>query len=200
MGLAVVKSIIDAAKGAIAIESTVGKGSTFHIALPLIHKDQEEQLPDWTPPPPCEKTVLFVDDESSILRMATPLLTSIGYKPVVCANQAEVLDTLRSQDFKIDALISDLIMPDCNGIELAQEVHRLSPGLPIIILTGYPEKMDRAVAHTIGVRACLTKPISRQELSTTLELVLQGEDLLQQTLEEKPTEYPPQQNDNPEQN
>jgi len=178
MGLAVVQSIIDAANGGIALESAEGEGSTFHIALPLIEVEKDFTSTDWTPPPTQEKTILFVDDEPGILRVAKPLLSSIGYEPETCAGYAAALKEIQNPKRPIHAMICDVIMPEGNGQELAEAVHAQLPELPIVFLTGYPERVDFEAAQAAGVRACLIKPVTRQELSETLSRVLEGENLL----------------------
>jgi len=192
MGLPVAKSILDAAGGAIAIESTQGEGTTIHIALPLLEREQEQPTNHRPHPSGNHQAILFVDDDPSICRMVHPLLTSIGYDPIICSDPQDALTHIKKADGTIHALISDLIMPGKNGLELAKAAHALILDLPIMIITGYPEKLDLQAAKAAGVGACLAKPVTRQDLSETLTAIIQGQNLLTKELEVQPAKHPPQ--------
>ena len=200
MGLAVVQSIIDAVGGGIALESTLGEGATFHIALPLIQVEPHPPSTSWTAPPVSGKTILFVDDEPPIVRMAEPLLESIGYVPMTCTSAAEAMRVLEDPAASETALlVTDHVMPTTSGLELAMAVKTIKPQLPIVICTGYPAKLNPAEALAAGVQAILVKPVTRQDLSDTLAKVLQGQNLLAHALKEKPAEEPPQDREDPQQ-
>jgi len=200
MGLAVVQGIVEGAHGAIALESTLGEGATFHIALPMVEVEHTDVDITWTPPPVSGKTILFVDDEPLIAKMAAPLLTSMGYVPITCTNVTDALQHLEDASNKISLILTDHVMPQSSGIELARTARERHPGIPVVICTGYPAKVDLAKASEAGVKAILVKPATRSELGDTLAKVLNGRNLLAESLERNPSEDPPEDNEDPNEN
>ncbi|MFU8780542.1 MAG: ATP-binding protein, partial [Kiritimatiellia bacterium] len=198
MGLSVVKSIIDARAGAIAIESAPDQGATFHIALPLLQEEHVDTNTNWMPPTPSEKTVLFVDDEPAIAHMAQCMLPSIGFTTVICTTARQALAILQNPKHKIGLLVTDLVMPEQSGLELAAAAHVINPALPIVIFTGYPEKLDQTKALEVGVRAMVIKPATRNQISDVLARVLKGQTLLPSPLKKEPPHPPPQEQNDPQ--
>jgi signal transduction histidine kinase/CheY-like chemotaxis protein len=198
MGLAVVKGIVDAVGGGIAIESKEGEGATFHIALPLLEEQAEQDTREWNSHLESGHTVLFVDDETAIVKMAGHVLKSIGFKPLLCNTPQEVFALLKNKDTSVDIMITDYAMPEFTGTEMAIEANKLRPELPIMVLTGHPAEIDQEKCHDAGVRAILRKPASKDELERSISLVLQGRDLLKEALEEKTAPKPLELADDPE--
>lgn len=186
MGLAVVKGIIDGAGGAIALESTEEEGSTFHIALPLLEEQPEPDRQEWNAPMAGGKSVLFIDDEPAIVKMAGHVLKSIGFQPLLCNTPQEAIDILEQENNTIDIMLTDYAMPEFSGTEMATAARQIRPNLPVIILTGHPAEVDQEESHDAGVRAILCKPTSKKELERVISLVLQGRDLLKEAMDEKP--------------
>ncbi len=191
MGLAVVQSIVDASGGAIALDSSEGEGATFHIALPLVEAQAKPEASDWSPTPASGGTILFVDDDPAIAQLATVLLQTLGFTPYVYTDPTKALEYLEKQAPDIDGLITDQVMPDCTGLELAQQAARMKPGLPILICTGFPGRVDLEQARQIGIKGILLKPVGRKELGQALEKILRGESLPETHLQEQTGSYPP---------
>jgi len=172
MGLAVVKSIVDALGGDIAIETTLGEGTTFHVALPLVDAPLIEEVSAWRAPPSGGERILFVDDELNIAKMATPMLGSLGYRLEVFTNGVKALERLKEQPQAFDLLITDQVMPDLTGTELAAAVREIRPGLPVIICSGYGGHITSEMAEELDINAFLQKPISRRELGEAISRVM----------------------------
>lgn len=176
MGLAVVKGIVDALGGGIALESEVGKGSTLHVALPLADAPPIEESSDWEAPEASEQRILFVDDEISIAKMAAPLLSSLGYRPTICTSSVKALETFKSTPNGFDLLISDQVMPEMSGSELVLAIREIRPDLPVIICSGFSQTFTKEVAKDMNISDFLVKPISRKELGESIAKCLKLEE------------------------
>lgn len=178
LGLAVVHSIVKRHAGTIRCESWPGSGTRFSIRLPLHHGhaevtpqvQPERRLPKCMLPhvPHAVRRILFVDDEEELARSSHKLLQSFGYQPTVFTNPIQALAAYAADPQGFDIVITDMLMPEMNGQELAREILALSPGLPIIMCTGYSETFSREQALEQGVRGYVPKPIDWLELDTLI--------------------------------
>ena len=175
MGLSVVHGIVKSYGGAVTCSSEPGKGTVFNIYLPRIaeHKragrDSEEPLPRGT------ERVVFVDDEDLQVRAMTRLLNHLGYRVTAFTDARKALDFVRRQAGSVDLLITDQTMPAMSGDQLAREVLRRRPGLPVILCTGFSETLDQDAALAIGVKAFVMKPFSVREIAETIRSALARE-------------------------
>ncbi len=172
MGLAVVKGIVDALGGDIAVETTIGEGTTFHVALPMVDAPPIEEATVWQAPPSAGERILFVDDEHNIAKMAPPMLESLGYRFEVFTNGLKALERFKEKPQAFDLLITDQVMPDLTGTELAAAVREIYPGLPVIICSGYGGHITAEMATDLNINAFLQKPISRRELGEAISRVM----------------------------
>jgi signal transduction histidine kinase/ActR/RegA family two-component response regulator len=178
MGLAFVQAMAATLKGAIALDTGEGSGTTFRVALPLLPQEQQANVPAEIRSSTGEKNVLFVDDESSITNLARPLLQSLGYAPIICKTATDALLVLETEKNNISLLVTDLVMPEMGGVELARAARDILPQMPVIIMTGFPDKLARLEAVEAGVKAMLLKPVTRAEMADVFARVLNGENLL----------------------
>jgi len=118
--------------------------------------------------------ILFVDDEPMLARAGKHILEQLGYRVVLQTSSLEALEVFRSLHPKepFDLLITDMTMPHLTGIELARELRSLQPGLPVIVCTGFSEKIDAERAKTIGLDGFLMKPVILKELAVLVRQVL----------------------------
>jgi signal transduction histidine kinase/ActR/RegA family two-component response regulator len=172
MGLSVVKGIVTALGGAIAVESTPEDGTTFHVALPQVAQAEEpiEIRPDQVAAG--EETILFVDDERGIAQMAEHILESLGYRAVVVTEGAKALELFRNDPGKFDLLITDQVMPGMTGAEMFAEMRAIRPDLPAIMCTGFSEQLTRTEAIALGMSEVLPKPVTRGELANAIRVAL----------------------------
>jgi len=144
LGLATVFGIVDRAGGAIDVSSEVGLGSRFTVSLPLVSGARIEDEPD-APPPSREdgrgdETLLLVEDEDPVRRSARRGLERFGYTVLEARHGVEALERLESPDGSdVKLIVTDFVMPEMSGLELAKAVHERRPGLPILITSGYPD-------------------------------------------------------------
>jgi len=166
LGLATVYGIIDQHKGYIQIRSAPGGGTTARVFLPAVHEDvdgEEGGEPaDWLPPG--SEYVLLVEDGDAVRSLAAQVLTSQGYIVLEASNGAEALEVAAAHDESIDLLITDVVMPGMDGVELSRRLTKERPDLPVLFISGYTgaakEKL-RAVSDSANF---LSKPFKPDQL------------------------------------
>jgi PAS domain S-box-containing protein len=165
LGLAVVYGIVSAHKGAIQVNSALGKGTTFEVFFPSIRSFARQEPIPYELPHPGEERILFVDDEAALVRLATKLLEKCGYDVVGHTSPVEALELFKADPSKFDLVITDMTMPQMTGNQLAQALQKIRPDVPIIITTGYSEKISPEKAQTMGIQDFIIKPLSYGELT-----------------------------------
>lgn len=172
MGLSVVHGIIKSHQGAIFVDSDIGKGTTFSLFFPVVKEEAilefeiDENLPEGN------EKILLVDDEESIVYVGQLRLERLGYKVETRMNPVEALELFRADPDRFDLLITDMTMPQMNGDQLVKEVLKIHPDMPIILCTGFSEKIDEEKAKTIGIRQYIEKPINSSKFARAVRKVL----------------------------
>jgi two-component system cell cycle sensor histidine kinase/response regulator CckA len=116
--------------------------------------------------------ILLVDDEIEVVESGIRVLRWMGYRVTGVTDPTEALEKLREQPHPFDLIISDFTMPRMNGLRLAEEIRRIDPGIPIILLTGYGTEVPKKQVKSTVINGFLTKPISKNELARTIRKVL----------------------------
>ncbi len=179
LGLSVSYGIIKNADGIITVDSTPGKGAQFNIFLPIEDEQQPvpvEQKEFFTPLPTGNERILLVDDEHRIVELEKQMIESLGYKVFPRTSSIEALEAFKYDPHKFDIVITDQTMPNMTGKELAKEILDIRPDIPVIICTGFSEKVTLEKIKTIGIKAILTKPIPKNDMAVTLRRVLDEKD------------------------
>jgi PAS domain S-box-containing protein len=165
LGLAIVQTVISQAKGFIEVESTPGKGTTFHLYLPVAL----EAVREGVKAEPLSKigkntgTILVVDDLDLVLDFTRTFLKTAGYEVLVAKSAEEALKILENQGDSIDLLFTDHNMAGMSGHQLIEESARLWPNLKFILATGYLDGPERQqIEMQAGIRI-LDKPFSMHE-------------------------------------
>jgi signal transduction histidine kinase/ActR/RegA family two-component response regulator len=172
MGLAVVHGIVTSHGGEITVESTPGQGTTFAIYFPRLDTPAEAEPPSEGPLPRGQGTILFIDDEDALARLAHEILLSLGYNVVVKTSSLEALEAFRLEPTRFDLVITDQTMPYMTGEGLGHALRRIRPDIPIILCTGFSHTMDEEKAAAQGLDAFLMKPLTAVDLSLTIQRVL----------------------------
>ena len=174
LGLSIVHGIVSSLNGYIDVESTIGKGTTFRIYLPLT-KEKAEKEKDFVNITSHQhtETILLVDDEQELLDIMSEALSLYGYKTIGVLDVDSALIILRKSEKDISIVITDIAMPNRTGDELIQEMKILYPDKKIIVLSGFGDQNTIANIKELGIDIFLHKPIEIELLIETLEKVFE---------------------------
>jgi len=131
-------------------------------------------------------TILVVDDEELIRELVFTILSNLGYSCITATNGIDALDKMKGK--KIDVVISDIKMPEMDGIILTREISRQYPGLPVMVMTGFDEEYSAGTAISVGAREFIKKPFSLEEFSLRLHKMIGDSETLGQLKIEKEKE------------
>jgi two-component system cell cycle sensor histidine kinase/response regulator CckA len=165
LGLAVVHGIIRRHLGAITVHSEPEKGTTFHIYLPRHEGKIKVESAALAPIPRGTERVLFVDDEEALAVIGQKLLTQLGYEALAKTSSVDALETFRGQPDHFDLVITDYTMPKLTGAELASEILKIRADVPIILCTGFSERIDEEKAKRLGISEFVMKPFTLRTLA-----------------------------------
>ena len=172
LGLAVVQGIIKSHKGAINVESDVGKGATFHVYLPTIQREISMAEVESTVLPMGQERILLVDDEQPLVEIGKQMLERLGYTVAARTSSIEALELFKMQPDRFDLVITDIVMPNMTGDKLAENMLGIRADIPIILCTGYSEKFTRRQASDMGIQSFLMKPLVMRDLANTVRQAL----------------------------
>jgi PAS domain S-box-containing protein len=172
LGLSVVHGIIKDCGGMITVESTPGQGSQFHVFLPVIETEPSEEVVTRVPLPTGTERILLIDDEPNQVDIGQQVLKLLGYSVTGKTNSLEALKLFRQNPDDFDLVVTDMTMPKMTGDELAKEMLAVKPNLPIIICTGYSERVTPAKAKALGIKEMIMKPAVVKEIANTVRRVL----------------------------
>ena len=175
LGLSVVHGIVKSYGGAITAYSEVGKGSTFSVFLPLLPEDS--RLPEKMSAPSAEtgtERILLVDDDPVQLKSLARMLEKLGYKVTARASGQTAATAFKRNPNAFDLVVTDQTMPRMSGLELAKSLVQIRPDIPIILNTGFSERVNGESVGKDGIRAFIMKPFTARELSGLIRRVIKG--------------------------
>jgi len=124
----------------------------------------------------CEsEMVLVVDDNPMVVRVIHRALNTLGYEALSCTDSVEALRIFQARPQAIAAVITDQLMPGLKGLDMAREMLRSKPGLPVVLCTGLEDEVDRRVARAAGIAEFLLKPFSVKTLDGILRRLLESD-------------------------
>ena len=173
LGLSVVYGIVKEHGGDIQVYSEVGKGTAFHVYLPLLLDANDSKSAVVTREYPTgRERILLVDDEEPIARMEQIMLERLGYQVTARTSSLDALAAFKANPGHFDLVISDKGMPLMTGEQLSRELILIKPGIPIIICTGFSDENDVNRAMSMGIKGFLMKPVATGDLATMVRKVL----------------------------
>ena len=156
----------------ITVHSEHGQGATFSILLPAIEKETVSEFKTDEKLPTGSESILFIDDEKSIVFVGRNRLERLGYKVEARMNPVEAIELFRNNPDQFDLVITDMTMPEMNGEQLSKMILKIRPDMPIILCSGFSDKINEEKAKEIGIRRFVAKPISRNELANLVRQIL----------------------------
>jgi len=173
MGLAMVHGIISRQGGYIEVESTVGKGSTFRIFLPLVEgEDPVKQVQLQGDLQSGVGRILLVDDEEQVVQVTGEILQNLGYTVVGKTSAVDAVEEFSRLPYQFDLLITDLTMPELTGLEVSEKAKAIRPDIPVILFTGYSDQVSKEDALEAGIDEYCMKPVSMRKLSIIVHKIL----------------------------
>jgi CheY-like chemotaxis protein len=173
LGLAMVQSIVKEYHGSVAVESEAGHGASFQIYLPRAEGGSEAMMPGELPKTTRggDETILVVEDNSSLRALIKTTLRQKGYRVFSAGTGEDSVILCRNVKGDIHLLLSDLVLPDINGVELSVQLTALRPGMKTVYMSGYPGGVASRV-DMLSNAVLLEKPFSPETLLTALRRVL----------------------------
>jgi PAS domain S-box-containing protein len=171
LGLSIVERVTADCGGEIEVESVVGKGSAIHVYFPELTGEielaEEESIPVFSG----NARVLLVDDDEEVVEMNREGLTRLGYKVFPFSNSLLALEAFQAASDAYDVVITDHIMPELLGLQLARKVRLIRSDIPIVVVSGTDEDLSVRVAQA-GVNEYLCKPVTPNGLSHVIHRLL----------------------------
>jgi signal transduction histidine kinase/DNA-binding response OmpR family regulator len=182
LGLSIVHGIVRSHGGFIHVESKLGKGSQFHVFLPKglpatatevateVHSLPHSE-PD-KPPSSRAKHVLIVDDDRDVGRLAARILETFQYEVTALTDPTEAVNLVRKRPSKFDLVLTDLLMPELSGPELARALKKIRPDLPLVLISGLVSSVTEESARRQGFVGLIRKPFEIDQMAKSVAGIL----------------------------
>ncbi len=158
LGLSVVHGIVKSWGGSIGVASEVGRGTTFEIILPACAATGANEVERGIAYQGHER-VLFVDDETNLTDIAQRGLTHFGYEVAAFDDPLEAIAAFRAKPRDFDIVVTDMTMPRITGDVLAAEVRRVRPDIPVVLVSGFSDRLTAEQARAAGFDGFVDKPL-----------------------------------------
>jgi len=172
LGLSVVHGIVKNHNGHIAVESKPCNGTVFTVLLPVITVSQKQPEEKKRGVISGNESILIVDDEKQIVELEKEALERLGYRVTTFICSEDALDAFKSKPDAYDIVITDYTMPGLTGDRLSGELIRIRPDIPIIMSTGFSERINEETAKRFGIKKFILKPASISQVAEAIREVL----------------------------
>jgi PAS domain S-box-containing protein len=173
MGLSIVHGIVKDHGGMVTVYSEPGKGSTFYVYIPLIQEEvKRPEIDEDAPIPTGTEHILFIDDEPALADLGKQMLERLGYEVTSRTSSVKALELFKAQPDRFDLVVTDMTMPNMTGDRLARELMKIRPDIPVIICTGYSERITEEKTKRIGIKALVMKPYVMKDLASIVRKVI----------------------------
>ncbi|ATX79505.1 PAS domain S-box-containing protein [Mariprofundus aestuarium] len=176
LGLSMVYGTVHSHGGTVNVESEPGVGSEFTFYLPVLESDVAFELASESGEivmGNCE-TILFADDNDTVLETGRDVLEGLGYKVLVATDGQEAIDEYRAHEHEIALVILDVVMPRKSGIQALQGIREINPDARVLFATGYDKLSALADKEAIREEAIITKPFAVSKLSQMVKKLLES--------------------------
>jgi len=176
LGLAMSYGFVTQSKGMIDVETEVGKGTTFHVYLPLCLADEstlaviEDDGGKYCSSG--QETVLLAEDNDEIRNLLASILEDLGYEVIAAADGFEALEVEADFDGEIDLLLSDIVMPNLDGIGLSRAIRQAHPHMNVLFISGHPSRDDSQQVEIPEGATLLHKPITPVALAKAVRIAI----------------------------
>lgn len=168
MGLSVVHGIVAGHEGAVTVQSEPGEGTVFHVLLPKTDASVRAEQTPKAAPLPVGGRALFVDDEPALVEIGQEMLTALGYEAEGFTDPEAALIRFSEDPGRFDLVVLDQNMPRLTGLELAEKLNAIRPGIPVLLCTGFSEAVSAESLSAANIRDLLMKPLLRGRLAESL--------------------------------
>jgi PAS domain S-box-containing protein len=172
LGLSVVHGAVHKLNGTITVVSEKGSGTVFTVYLPAVEGTEVKEEYHVNVLPQGNERVLLIDDDKTVAAMTEQMLKSLGYKVVVKTDSLSALDSFKNNPDAYDIVMSDQVMPNLTGINLAEKLLEARADIPIIIMTGFSEKINAEQVYKMGIKGYLDKPVIKKNIAELVRKIL----------------------------
>ena len=173
LGLSTVHGIVKDHGGYIKVYSEVGAGTIFHVFFPVAGTAAETAAKQVEQLPTGNECILLVDDEKALIDLGRDMLQRLGYRVETRASSIDAIEAFRSNPTKYDLVISDIAMPKMSGDDMARQMKVIRPDIPIILCSGFSDRIHAQTMEAIGISAVLMKPVIYADLAHIARQVLE---------------------------
>ncbi len=172
LGLAMVHGIVKSYGGFIDVKSKAGQGTTFHVFIPTIAQPPLNEDYLGADLPTGNERILLVDDEPLVIEVIQEILSLQGYRVTAAGGSLEALAMVQQAPHDFDLVVTDMTMPKMTGERLSLGIKNIRPDIPVILCTGYSDKLSGKSAVDFGIQEIVMKPINQADLVKTVRSVL----------------------------
>jgi signal transduction histidine kinase len=168
LGLSLVHGIVTDLGGGIEVASIPGTGTAFTVWLPWSGRAAALALADGRVPRGNGERILLVDDEVALVQLGEEMLAALGYEAAAYTSSAEALSAFAAEPERFDAVLTDETMPQLSGTQMALQIRKIRPHIPILLMSGYVGPNIAALARQANVDDLLPKPLVSRDIAKAL--------------------------------
>jgi CheY-like chemotaxis protein len=172
LGLSIVHGIVRSHGGFIHVESKLGKGSQFHVFLPKGLPAATTEVPPEVDSLAHSEQDLIVDDDRDVGRLAARILETFQYEVTALTDPTEAVNLVRKRPTKFDLVLTDLLMPELSGPELARALKKIRPDLPLVLISGLVSSVTEESARRQGFVGLIRKPFEIDQMAKSVAGIL----------------------------